>query len=296
MNTRIESLIETRGVLLSDGAMGTELFAMGLAAGECPESWNLTHPDEVRRVSASYREAGSDMVLTNTFGASRFKLAKFGLEDRLGEMVREGVRLAREGAGESGLVALSIGPTGEMVQPYGSVDPREMTEAFAGQVRAAAAEAPDAVCVESMFSLEEARLAVAAARESDACVIATMVFQKGPAGYRTIMGESPEDAVVALRDAGADVVGANCGLAIDDIIEIVKLMRVATELPILTHVNAGVPEFRDGVTRFPDTPLTMAAHAPALFEAGAHIIGGCCGTTPAHIRAIAMALAPFRRS
>jgi len=276
--------------------MGTELFAKGLSGGECPEAWNLTHPDEVRQVSASYRHAGSDMVLTNTFGATRLKLAKFGLADRLEEIVRGGVRLAREGAGDGGLVALSVGPTGQMLAPLGTVTAEEMTDAFAEQIQAAASEKPDAICVESMFSLKEAALAVGAACESDTSVMATLVFQKGPAGYRTIMGESPEDAVAALTDAGAHIVGANCGLAIDDIIEIVKLMRVATDLPILTHVNAGVPEIREGVTCFPEDPEEMAARTPALFEAGARIIGGCCGTTPAHIRAIAAALAPLRTS
>ncbi|MFH0964859.1 MAG: homocysteine S-methyltransferase family protein [Planctomycetota bacterium] len=296
MSARLLTLLQARGLLVSDGAMGTELMRMGLPAGECPEEWNLSHASEVQRIARSYREAGSDVVLTNTFGASRYKLAKFNLASELEELVRLGVRLARRGVGPEGLVALSVGPTGEMVEPYGAVSRTAMREAFAEVVRSALPEGPDAVCIESMFSLDEAVLALEAAREAGVCVIATMTFQKGSAGYRTMMGEEPARVARELSRAGADVVGTNCGLGIDDIIQIVREMRPATKLPILVHVNAGMPVLREGRSIYPDTPEEMAAKAPALYEAGARIIGGCCGTTPGHIRAIAEALAVFRKA
>ena len=294
MSHAILDALKKHRVLVSDGAMGTELSKAGLEPGECPEAWNETHPDAVRAIAKSYFDAGSDMVLTNTFGASRFKLAKFDLADRAVDLVSAGVRLAKEAAPEGGMVAVSIGPTGEFMAPLGTVTEEEMTEAFAQEARAAADAGADGACVETMSALDETTCAVRAAKAAGLCTLATLSFSKGPAGYRTMMGVSPEDAARALAEAGADVVGANCGVPADDVIEIVKAMRAVTDKPILVHVNAGLPQLVDGKTVFVDDPEALAAHALALHEAGADIIGGCCGTTPEHIRAIAEALASVR--
>ena len=294
MSHAILDALKKHRVLVSDGAMGTELSKAGLEPGECPEAWNETHPDAVRAIAKSYFDAGSDMVLTNTFGASRFKLAKFDLADRAVDLVSAGVRLAKEAAPEGGMVAVSIGPTGEFMAPLGTVTEEETTEAFAQEARAAADAGADGACVETMSALDETTCAVRAAKAAGLCTLATLSFSKGPAGYRTMMGVSPEDAARALAEAGADVVGTNCGVPVDDVIEIVKAMRAVTDKPILVHVNAGLPQLVDGKTVFVDDPEALAAHALALHEAGADIIGGCCGTTPEHIRAIAEALASVR--
>jgi len=295
MSGRILDALALHGVLVSDGAMGTELMRAGLSPGECPESWNASRPDDVRAISKSYFDAGSDMVLTNTFGASRWKLEKFGLADRQAELVGAGVKLAVEGGDGKGMVALSIGPTGEFIAPLGTVTAEEVKADFAAQVAAAAGAGADGILCESMSAIEEITLGVEAAGEAGVCALATMTFSKGPAGYRTMMGDSPAEVAKALEAAGADVVGANCGLGIEDIINIVREMRPATAKPILVHVNAGMPELKDGRTVFPDSPEHMAAKVPELHEAGAQIIGGCCGTTPEHIRAMVTALADVRK-
>ena len=295
MNGRILDALAMHGVLVSDGAMGTELMRAGLAPGECPESWNASRPDDVRAISRSYFDAGSDMVLTNTFGASRWKLAKFDLADRQEKLVSAGVKLAVEGGDGKGIVALSIGPTGEFIAPLGTLSPEEVKADFAAQVAAAAEAGADGILCESMSALEEITLGVEAAREAGLCALATMTFSKGPAGYRTMMGNSPAETAKALEEAGADVVGANCGVGVEDMIHIVAEMREATAKPILVHANAGMPELKNGQTVFPEGPEEMAAKVLALREAGAQIIGGCCGTTPDHIRAMAAALASVRR-
>ena len=295
MSCGILEALKEHGVLVSDGAMGTELMRAGLAPGECPESWNETHPDEVRAIARRYFEAGSDMVLTNTFGASRFKLSKFGLGDRVREFVSAGVRLAREGAPDDGMVALSVGPTGEFLSPLGDVGRDEMKAAFVEQVEAALEAGADGICVESMSAIDEIRLGIEAAKEAGLCALATMTFDKGPAGYHTMMGNAPADVAKALVEAGADVVGTNCGAPMGDIINIVREMRAVTVAPILVHVNAGMPQLKNGKTVFLDTPEQMASQVQALHEAGATIIGGCCGTTPDHIRAFVAALGPIRK-
>lgn len=295
MSGRILDALARRGVLVSDGAMGTELMRAGLSPGECPESWNESRPDDVRAISKSYFDAGSDMVLTNTFGGSRWKLAKFDLADRQVQLVDAGVRLAVEGGGGKGIVALSIGPTGEFIAPLGTLTPEEIKDDFAAQVAAAAGAGADGILCESMSAIEEITLGVEAAREAGLCALATMTFAKGPAGYRTMMGNAPAGAARALEDAGADVVGANCGVGVEDMVNIVREMREATTRPILVHANAGMPELKDGQTIFPDGPEEMATKVLALHEAGAQIVGGCCGATPEHIRAMAAALAGVRK-
>ena len=252
--------------------------------------WCLSRPEVVRGVAESYLAAGSDMVLTNSFGGSRLKLARHGLAERAAELNRAAAMLARGAAGSGGFVAGSVGPTGRILRDEGGdVTPAELYEAFREQVEALADGGVDAICVETMSSLAEALEAVRAAREhTNLPVLCTFSFAPGRRGYRTMMGLSPEIAARETAAAGAHVIGTNCGNGIDNMIEIVREMRAAVpNLPILAQANAGIPELVDGVTVYAETPEYMASRAAELVEAGATIVGGCCGTTPPHIAAIA---------
>jgi 5-methyltetrahydrofolate--homocysteine methyltransferase len=289
--SKFTELLGRKKVLISDGAWGTQLSARGLPLGSLPESWNLERPDEVRAVAAGYVEAGSDIVLTNSFGGSRIKLGKAGLAGKVEEINRRAAELSREAAGEKVLVFASIGPTGEFMAPLGTLSETEVVEAFGEQVRALLAGKPDGLVLETMTDLGEIRAALKAAREnSDLPVVACMTFDKGAAGYATMMGVKPEAAAEDLSRAGVDAVGANCGTGVENMTEIVALMAPVTELPVWAKANAGLPELVDGQTVFRQTPGDFGAAAPRLVEAGARIVGGCCGTTPDHIRALCAAL------
>jgi len=277
-----------RRVIFFDGAMGTMLQSMGLSGGDCPEEWNVTHPDALKRVHEGYVEAGSDVIETNTFGGSRFKLERYGKGDMVLELNRAGARLAKEVAGDRAIVAGSVGPTGEFLEPLGTVSEDEMLSTFREQAAALAEGGVDIFCIETMSDLREAELAVRAAKvETGLPVAATMAFNPDPRGFRTMMGVSPEEACRVLLDAGADVVGVNCGgIGIVDMARLVGEMRTYTDAPILAQPNAGVPQLIEGKAVFSDPPELMARHAPELVSAGADIIGGCCGTTPRHIKAM----------
>ena len=278
-------------ILISDGAAGTYLQRRGLEPGGCPDALNLTRPELVHQMAADYFAAGSDMVETNTFGANRFLLDKYGYGDQVERINRVAAEHARSAAGADNFVLGSIGPTGEFMAPTGLVTEQEMFDVFAEQSAGLVAGGVDAFCIETMSDLGEITAAMRAARQAgELPVIATMTFDKGPRGYATMMGVTPAAAAEALVDAGADVVGANCGLGIDSMIEIVATMRKATDKPILTHVNAGMPRIEDGETVFPDTPQFMGSKIRQVVEAGANIVGGCCGTGPGHIRAFVAAL------
>lgn len=279
-------LLNKKKVLLADGAWGTEFAKKGLtASGDCPELFNVEHPDIVHDIAASYVEAGSDIILTNTFGGSPYKLVKYGLDDRIEVLNEAGVRISKEAAGDRALVLGSIGPTGEFLAPLGIITEDEMTAALARQVKAFEAGGADGVLIETMTDLVEMMCAIRAAKEnSNLPVVCTMTFDKGVKGYATMMGVKPDDAARALEEAGADVVGSNCGWGIEGIIEVARIMRTATPLPLWFKPNAGIPELVDGKTVYSDTPEEMASYLPALIEAGAKIVGGCCGSTPEHIR------------
>jgi len=285
---RITEILRTGKKLVSDGAWGTFLFAKGLKAGDCPDEWSLTHPDDVFDVAASYIDAGADMIETNSFGASSLKLKHFGLADKAAEINEAAARISRRAAGDKFVIA-SIGPTGEMLM-MGNVSEEEMYESFKEQAIALEKGGADAACIETMSDAEEATLAIRAVKENTGLeVIATFTFERTPMDeYRTMMGLSPTEAAQAALDSGADIIGTNCGNGVANMTQIVKEIHQAfPDAFILVHANAGLPVTgSDGKQTFPETPEIMASHIPALVEAGANIIGGCCGTTPEHIRAI----------
>jgi len=292
MQTLLERL-SSGGVLLSDGATGSLLQSAGLPAGASPESWSLSRPDVVRGVAEAYLAAGSDMVLTNSFGGSPIKLARHGLAERAGELNRTAATLPREAAGSGKFVAGSVGPTGRIVwDEGGDVTPAELYEAFREQIQGLADGGADAICVETMSSLAEALEAVRASKEHTTLpVFCTFSFALGRRGFRTMMGISPEVAALEAAAAGADVIGTNCGNGIENMIEIVRQMHAAVpDRPILAQANAGMPELVDGVTIYPETPEYISSRVGELIAAGATIVGGCCDTTPQHMAAIAEAV------
>lgn len=281
---KIIDKIKQGKILVSDGAWGTFLQQKGLKTGECPEEWNLTHPDKVLDIARSYIEAGADMIETNSFGGTRFKLEKFGLENEVFKLNKAAAEISRKAAGEK-FVLGSVGPTGKILM-MGDVTEEEMYEAFKEQAKGLEAGGADAIMIETMSDLDEARLAIRAAKENTRCeVFCTMTFEKTVSGeFRSMMGVSPTEMVEILIDAGAELIGANCGNGIAGMVGIVEEIRKANpDIPILVHANAGMPVYQDGETVFPEKPEEMAALAPKIIAAGANVIGGCCGTTPEHI-------------
>jgi 5-methyltetrahydrofolate--homocysteine methyltransferase len=274
-------------ILLSDGAMGTALQKRGLTPDQCPDSWNLTHPDDVRETIAEYAQAGSDLVETNTFGGTRLKLEKYGLGARVIELNRQAVQIARDAVQGKCQVLGSIGPTGVFLQPLGDTSEQELCQAFQQQVQGLVAGGVDALCIETMTDLNEAKTALRAAKENSSLpVIVTLTLDKvGDGKYRTMMGVSPEDIARELPAAGADIIGSNCGNGIENMVEICSQLRQQTDCFIMIQSNAGLPVLENGQTVFKATPKDMAQHVESLISAGANIIGGCCGTTPAHIAA-----------
>ena len=278
-------------VLISDGATGTYLQAAGLEPGGCPEEFNASRPEVVRGMAADYFQAGADMVLTNSFGGNRFMLKKYGYGDRVWELNRLAAEHARSAAPPGGYVVGSVGPSGEFLEPLGEVTEAEMFEAFVEQVTALEAGGADAVVVETMTALEEAVLAIRAVRESTRLTaMATMVFDKGPRGFFTMMGVTPSRAAAELGAAGAQVVGSNCGNGIEGMLEVAREMRQYTDGYMLIHSNAGLPELRNGEVVYPEGPEWMAERFQVLVDGGVNIVGGCCGTTPDHIRALSARL------
>ena len=280
-------------VLVFDGGYGTELFAAGLANGACPELWNDTHADVVRRIHKGYFDAGSQIVETNTFGGSRLKLNEYRLGDRTRELNERGARLARSVAPAAGFVAGSIGPTSRLpaeYEPLGDTTDEEYFEAFREQAAALAEGGVDLFAVETMMFPQEARAAVRACKAvAELPVMATMFFQFEELHDRdrTMWGESPGEVATTLLAAGADAVGMNCGRGPDRAVVIIREMRAVTGAPLVAYPNAGLPITRGDRVTYELGPEEMAKDYPALLDAGAGIVGACCGSNPAHIRRIA---------
>ena len=280
----------TRGdVLISDGATGSYLQEHGLGDGD-PEEFNVSHPDIVKGMAKAYFDAGSDMVLTNSFGGTRLRQGHYGFEERVREFNMLAAEHARSQAPPGCFVVGSVGPTGEVIDnplKESPVTDDEVYEAYAEQITALADGGVDAVDIETMIDVREARLAIKAAKENtDLIVMSTMFFDKGPRGFFTMMGTTPERAVEELIDAGADVVGANCGNGIDVMVELARELRAATDGYLLIHSNAGIPATKGGEVIYPETPDYMAERFKQMVDIGVNIVGGCCGTGPDHIRAL----------
>lgn len=260
--------------------------ARGLPPGMCPDLWNLSHPERVAEVPRAYIQAGSQVILTNTFRANRLALADHEVTESVEALNRAGVEISRRAAGDRALVFASIGPSGRMLLA-GTVTEEELKGAFAEQAQALAAAGADALVVETMADLDEACLAVAAASATGLPVVACMVFDSGAERDRTMMGVTPEQAAKQLTAAGAEIIGANCGQGIEGYLPICRRLRAATDRPIWIKANAGSPELRGDEVVYPTDADSFAAYAPALVEAGASFLGGCCGTSPEFIRALA---------
>jgi len=286
MNSLVDK-IRKEGFLVSDGAWGTMLQTRGLQPEECPELWNVERRSDIVTVAGQYVRAGVDMILTNSFGAHPLKLAHYGLAARTAELNEAAAALSREAAGYA-IVLGSMGPCGVLLMTE-AVSEQEVYDGFAVQAAALKRGGVDALCIETMSGIDEASLAVRAAKEAAGLeIVCTFTFDRTVTGeYRTMMGVSPADSVRAMRETGVSIVGSNCGNGFVQMREIVAEMRQSdASVPILVHANAGRPQYRDGTTVYPETPEIVKSIVPSLVAAGANIIGGCCGTTPDHIRAI----------
>jgi 5-methyltetrahydrofolate--homocysteine methyltransferase len=270
------------GPLVTDGAWGTELQKRGLAAGECPDLWNLQHPERVEAVAAAYCDAGSRIILTNTFRANAVSLPDADIR----AVNRAGVEISQRAANGRARVFASIGPSGKMLLSD-DISADSLAEAFAAQAQALADAGADALLVETMSDVEEARIALRGALAAGLPVIVSFVFDTGRNKDRTMMGATPEQVATAMAAEGADAVGANCGSGIEGFIPICRRLRAACDLPLWIKPNAGLPVMENGQVTYRTMPEQFASHVPAMIDAGASFIGGCCGTSPAFIQAIA---------
>jgi len=296
-NARWRALLAEGGPILADGAMGTMLFAAGLQFGDPPEAWNVMHPDVVRRIQRGYVEAGSRIILTNTFGGNRLRLRLHGLDKRVDELNRTAAILLRaevDAAGGHALVAGDIGPSGEIMAPLGTLEEDEAVDVFAEQAAALVAGGVDVIWIETMSHLSEITAAIRGARQASPTIpiIATMTFDTR--GH-TMMGVSPEQAARVLLAAGADAIGGNCGNGPDELLPVIERMHaVAPDAVLVAKSNAGMPELVDLQAVYRADPTTMADAARDFRRAGARIIGACCGSMPAHLSAMAEALEAAR--
>lgn len=274
------------GPVITDGAWGTQLQARGLTAGSCPELWNLTHPECVEDVARSYVDAGSQVILTNTFGGNAILLARSGLADQVCEINRAGVEISKRAADGRARVFASIGPTGKILEME-EIPEQEMRREFFRQATALADAGADAIVVETMSGLPEARLAVEAACATGLPVVASMTYGAGRDGTRTVMGVTPEQSVAILVAAGASAIGANCGEGAERLLPVCRRLRAATTLPLWLKPNAGRPELVDGRAAYAHSGAeAFAEQAALLVAAGANFVGGCCGTGPEFVRAL----------
>ena len=293
LSTEFLSRLKQPGTVVADGAMGTMLLERGLKPGDCPERMNLEQAGVLEEIAGLYLAAGAEVVQTNTFGGSPLKLARYGLEARADEINRRGGAAARNAAGGRAWVAASVGPCGKLLLPYGDTPEEAVYESFRIQISALIAEGADMVAIETMTDLAEAVLAVRAARSASTSVpiSASMTFDSTPRGYYTIMGATIGQAAKGLAEAGADMVGSNCGNGSAAMTAIAREFMKQATVPVIIRSNAGLPELRGGRPAYPETPEHMAGAVKELAGLGVKLIGGCCGTTPSHIAAFRRALA-----
>lgn len=284
----ILDLIKKRNVLL-DGGFGTELIRRGFPQGACPETWNVERPEVVGEIHRSYFDAGSDAVLTNSFGGSAIKLASHGLDKRCHELNKAAAAIANGVKPKEGFVGGSIGPTGKFLRPQGEFTEREFEEAFAEQARGLADGKADFLLIETQYDLREALCALRAARKVTAIpVFVTMTYNRVPRGFFTLMGNSPDQCLQEFEKEGVPVVGANCTLDSSDMADLVKVMRDITRLPLIAQANAGKPSLSNGgEVSYSQGMESYLQHIPEIIENGANVVGGCCGTNPETIRRMA---------
>lgn len=274
--------------LVCDGATGTMLIERGLEPGRPPESVTLSHPDVLEEIARLYADAGADILVANTFGGSPLRLAQYDLDGKTGEINRVAVEAVQRAGANRVYVAASCGPSGALLEPHGDTSAGTIAAGFREQLEHLFAVGLDCLIVETMVDLAEAKLAVQATKQisPQTPVLATMTFDATPRGFFTVMGVSVEAAVSGLQEAGADVVGSNCGNGSESMLKIARAFRVCTDLPLVIQPNAGLPEIKGGKTVYGETPEFMAARAGELIALGVSVIGGCCGTTPEHIKAL----------
>lgn len=281
--------------IINDGGMGTQLIAAGMPVGTCTELWNVEHPEVIRRVHERYAAAGCDLLTTNSFGGSRRSLMNHGCDDRVELLNRTAAELARDAAGDGAWVMGDVGPFGDFLEPLGTTTPQELKDIFTEQIAALKAGGADGVNIETMSDPGEIAVAIDAAKTVDARwpVIASFCFQKAGETFRTMMGVDVETAIKSLVDAGADVVGSNCGtdLSLDDYVRLAdEMVQAAGQTPVILSPNAGAPVMVNGEATYKATPADMAGYVPRLLATGLRVLGGCCGTTPDHLRAMAAAV------
>ena len=284
MHPLIKSLIDS-GPVVTDGSWGTQMQKRGLKRGECPDSWNLSHPERVLEVAQQYVNAGSQIILTNTFGGSRLALKKYSLDNETVDINMAGVEISKKAAGNRAYVFASIGPTGMMLVTR-ETTAGELQNVFEEQAAAQARAGADGLIVETMIDVTEARIAATAAKQTGLPVIVSMVYDSGENKDRTMMGNSPEEVVAELTGVGVDGIGANCGQGIEAFAPICARLRQATDLPIWMKPNAGLPEIVDDQTVFRTTAQEFVQYIPELIAGGADFIGGCCGTDQGFVEAI----------
>jgi 5-methyltetrahydrofolate--homocysteine methyltransferase len=280
--------LQRNEIILGDGSLGTLLIQHGLEHGDPPEAFNLNRPHILEEIASLYLDAGAEIITTNTFGASPLRLQQYSLEGEVDAINRRAVEAVRSAVGRKAYVSGSVGPTAQMIRPLGETEPNEILSGYQRQIAALLGAGADMICIETMTDLREATLAIQAVRSLDADIpiMSTMTFGKTRRGYFTVMGTSVESASMELEEAGADIIGSNCGVGMDTMIDIAREFKQHTILPIAVQSNAGLPVETDTGIEYPESADYFASKAAELLDLGVQVIGGCCGSGPAHIRAI----------